>query len=114
MENLLKRKKKGKTVFSLKSTEKKPRLFSALFEQLTPEEFIFTFHSDNAQTLAYMLSYAHASYCRKVIKLMKDETTLKMLVMAIRDMKCSQRTKVTEFDREMEKAALECAKELCS
>ena len=100
-------------MFSLKSTGKKPRLFSELFELLTPEEFYFTFRTDYVQTLAYMLSYAHAFYCRKVIKLTKDENTRKMLVMALRDMKHSQRKKVTEFDREMEKAALECAKGLC-
>ena len=98
-------------MFSLKPNGKKC-LFSPLFEQLTPEEFYFTFRANYTQTLAFMLSHASGSYSRKVIKLIKDENTRKRLVMSLRDMKHSQRTKITEFDMEMEKAALECAKGL--
>jgi hypothetical protein len=99
-------------VFSLKPREKKQHPFSSLFKQLTPKEFVFVFRDDRVQTLAFLLSYASGAYSRKVINLIKDKDTRKMLTESLCYMKHTQRTPITGFVIEIEKAALECAKGL--
>ena len=90
----------------LRQKEKK-RPFSLLFQQLSPKEFVFKLRNEYLQTITFLLFYAPGAYRRKVIRLIKDEDSRKILVESLHNLKSRQITPSVEFISEIEKASLE-------
>jgi|GEM_PF-5897499 len=96
-----------KVMLIAKPQIKKSHLFSLLFQQISPKEFIFLFGDEYLQTIAFILSYAPYIYVRKVIKLIKDKVERRKLTELIVKTKRMQKTNSFDFTSVIEKTAFE-------
>ena len=90
-------------LFNLKKEKQTP--FSKVFQQYSPKEFVFKFHDEKIQTLAFILSFASSNYRKRVVKLIKDESRRKMIIESLGSME--HIAPPSDFIAELERVILE-------